>query len=359
MENILTDHKKKGLIHLIMDDDFQKKFLQLYTQEFPEKKQVRISSSSSAGAGWESDLFALHLEYEEAARRQSEDVVLKAYHGQNGLQKVQNEALALKQLASAGYPVPRPLFVTLQASSLGQAYVVMEKIEGTTLSKIFGGSSQEKQRELITLFCQLYVDLHTLDWQPLVPDPALYQTQGFVASWLARMRPSVEHVLPGVFDGVLDWLQAKAENIASQGLSITHGDFHPENILLRDDGAAFVIDWTNKDISDYRLDLAWTLLLIGTEWAGELRDSVLKEYERLAGQPAEDIEFFEVVACTRRLVDITASLLNGATTMGMKPGAETAMRQKVKQIRAIYAQLQERTGCTVPEIEQLIVSLSS
>lgn len=342
-----------------MDGDLQEKFLQLYTHEFPGKEQVRISSSTSIGTGWEGDLFALHLEYEEAARHQSEDVVLKIYHGQSGSQKAQREALSLKQLASGGYSVPRFLFSALQDSPLGQACIVMEKIEGCTLGKILDRSSKEKQHELITLFCQLYVNLHALDWQPLVPGPASYQTKGFMASWLAQKRSFIEQVLPGVFNSVLDWLQAKAEDITTERLSITHGDFHPENILLRDDGTAFVIDWTNKDISDYRLDLAWTLLSLSTEWTVELRDRVLKEYERLAGQPAEHIEFFDVIACTKSLSGFIASQRNGATTMGMKPSVETEMRQKVKQVRAIYAQLQERTGCTLPEIEQLIVSLSS
>jgi hypothetical protein len=36
----------------IMDGDLQEKFLQLYTHEFPEKEQVRISSSTSIGTGW-------------------------------------------------------------------------------------------------------------------------------------------------------------------------------------------------------------------------------------------------------------------------------------------------------------------
>jgi hypothetical protein len=86
---------------------------------------------------------------------------------------------------------------------------------------------------------------------------------------------------------------------------------------------------------------------------------VLKEYERLAGQPAGHIEFFDIIACTKSLIGFVASLRNGATTMGVKPGVEIEMRQKVKHAQAIYAQLQERTGCTLPEIEQLIASLSS
>jgi aminoglycoside phosphotransferase (APT) family kinase protein len=342
-----------------MDGDLQEKFLQLYTHEFPEKEQVRISSSTSIGTGWEGDIFALHLEYEEAARHQSEDVVLKIYHGQIGLQKAQSEALSLKQLASGGYSVPRFLFSALPDSPLGHACVVMEKIEGSTLGKALDRSSREQQQELTTLFCQLYVNLHALDWQPLVPGPASYQTKDFMASWIAQERAFLEQMLPGIFDNILDWLQAKAKDITTERLSITHGDFHPENILLRDDGTAFVIDWTNKNISDYRLDLAWTLFLLRTEWTGELRDRVLKEYERLAGQPAENIEFFDVFACIKSLVGFMASVRNGVTTMGVKPGVEIEMRQKVKHAQAIYAQLQERTGRTLPEVEQLIESLSS
>ena len=343
----------------IMDDDLQRKFLQFYTQEFPEKEHVHISSCTSIGMGWESELFALHVEYEEAARQFSEDVVLKSYHGQVGSQKAQSEGHGMKQLALAGYPVPQVFFVALQDSPFGRACLGMEKIEGDTLSRRIYESSQEKQRELVTLFCQLYVDLHNLDWQPLVPDAASYQTDGFIASWAADRLPFIEQVLPGVFDSVIAWVQARSGDITCQRLSITHGDFHPNNILLRDDGAAFVIDWPNIDIADYRFDLAWTLLLLSTEWSPDSRDIVLKEYERIAGQPVEDIEFFDVIACTRRLFDIAASLSSGAATLGMRPDAEAEMRGKVKQIRAIYAQLQEITGCTLPEIERLIASLSS
>jgi aminoglycoside phosphotransferase (APT) family kinase protein len=132
-------------------------------------------------------------------------------------------------------------------------------------------------------------------------------------------------------------------------------DYHPYNILLRCDGAAFVIDWTSAQVSDYRLDLAWTLLLMSTYGNPEARDLVLREYERIAGHEAEQIEFFEVAACLRRLVTIHISLSAGAETMGMRAGAEDAMADS-DHIAKVYALLQERTGIRIAEIEQLLAT---
>jgi aminoglycoside phosphotransferase (APT) family kinase protein len=134
-------------------------------------------------------------------------------------------------------------------------------------------------------------------------------------------------------------------------------DYHPYNILLRSDGAAFVIDWTSAQVSDYRLDLAWTLLLMSTYGNPEVRDLVLREYERIAGHEAEQIEFFEAAACLRRLVTIHISLSAGAEKLGMRAGAE-AMMADVDHITSVYAVLRERTGIRITKIEELLSTLA-
>ena len=84
---------------------------------------------------------------------------------------------------------------------------------------------------------------------------------------------------------------------------------------------------------------------------------MLEEYERLMGHQIEQLEFFEVIACFKRLFDITVSLSNGATTLGMKPDAEEEMKQQINRIQAVYDQLQERIGRPLPEIERLLLTL--
>jgi len=137
---------------------------------------------------------------------------------------------------------------------------------------------------------------------------------------------------------------------------LAHGDFHGDNILIRDDGAPFVIDWGNIRVSDRRADLAWTLLLSSTYGHPEMRPRILQEYERIAGCRMEDMEFFDVAACLRRLASICGSLDQGADQLGMRPGAEGMMRN-ASHIRSVYDLLLERTGIRIPRIEALLAGL--
>ena len=119
------------------------------------------------------------------------------------------------------------------------------------------------------------------------------------------------------------------------------------------------IDWSGFSLGDYRYDLAWTLLLVSTSGYPELRDLILSEYARLAGKPVEQIEYFDVLAVLRRLVDFSVSLGSGAEAMGMRSETVAIMRGRGDHYRQVYAILQDRTGLQIPEIEQLLDSLDS
>ena len=133
--------------------------------------------------------------------------------------------------------------------------------------------------------------------------------------------------------------------------AVLHWDFHPENIILRPDGSMAVIDWTGLQVSDLRFDLAWTILLItayqGEHWRGQF----LESYERVAGEPIENFEFFDVAASTRRLFSIAVSINEGAEKLGMRPGADETMRNQIEPTRAVYEMLLKRTGLELPSIE--------
>jgi hypothetical protein len=88
-----------------------------------------------------------------------------------------------------------------------------------------------------------------------------------------------------------------------------------------------------------------------------MREIVLGEYERVAEGSVEAIEFFEVVACLRRLASIAVSLSQGAEKLGMRAGAE-AMMQDVSHVTNVYALLRDRTGISIPAIEKLLATLS-
>jgi len=71
----------------------------------------------------------------------------------------------------------------------------------------------------------------------------------------------------------------------------------------------------------------------------------------------EDLDYFDVVACLRRLSDISGSLDHGPERLGMRPGVEAMMRN-APHIQSVYALLRERTGIRIPRIEALLDTLS-
>lgn len=89
-----------------------------------------------------------------------------------------------------------------------------------------------------------------------------------------------------------------------------------------------------------------------------MREIVLGEYERIAGYKMEQLEYFEVAAYLRRLFGISVSLSDGADKLGMRPGAETVMRQNASHIGGVYTLLGDRTSIAISEIEELLSTLS-
>jgi len=340
------------------EEEIQSRCLQWYTHAFPLKEVVRITHLECITDGWESDLYALTLTWTQASGHTSEEVMLKLYYGERGRLLAQHEALALTHLSARGFPVPRLRLSALEQSPFGRPAVLMQRIARRRMDEALRASPPPQQRELLTRFCQLLVDLHALDWTPFVQDPVCPHPAKVLATWLSEERARLSELHIPTFDPVLAWLAAKSADVVCERLSVIHGDYHPWNVLLQEDGTAVVIDWTGLAVSDYRFDLARTLLLLETQGYPDLRDIILHLYGRLAGQIVEQIEFFEVIGCLRRLIDISVSLSQGATRMGMKPEATALMKQQAGPIHSVYVVLQQRTGLALPAIEQLLSTLA-
>jgi aminoglycoside phosphotransferase (APT) family kinase protein len=97
-----------------------------------------------------------------------------------------------------------------------------------------------------------------------VEEGAILDARQAVEQALRRAHAAlVQFALRG-FLPIVAWLEERREAVPCLQPSLVHGDFHPNNILLREDGSAVVIDWAGLQASDARFDLAWTLLLVST-----------------------------------------------------------------------------------------------
>ncbi len=340
--------------------DVQGELRRLYERELPSTQKVRIVDLVRIADGWETEVYSFAVEYEEAVRQSRLDLILRIYPGDDALEKSAREFKAMRQLFQVGFPVPQVLLLESEGRHLGKPYVIMEKIEGRPMGDVIDESPDERKMELLTQFCGMFVDLHTLDWRPFVPDPSLYETRELSAIFGAELegwRAYLHRFQMEAFDPVFDWLGEQIVGVRFGGPSVIHMDYHPWNILLRDDGAAFVIDWGAVGVSDLRLDLAWTLLLMSTYGTPDAREMILGEYERVAEYRVEQIEFFDVVASLRRLASIAVSLSEGAEKLGMRAGAE-GMMQDLSHLTNVYGVLRDRSGIAIPAIEELLATLS-
>lgn len=325
---------------------------------WPDKKAIQVGDLACISSGWESDVYSFVLQHGVEGHRQREELVLRVYPGDFAYDKSAHEFQAMTRLAQAGYPVPCVFFLERERSPFGKPFVIMEKVVGQLMWPLLFRSSGEQQRRVLTQFCDLFVRLHRLDWRPFAPDMSDDQTQGdrLIARELARGRDFLSRFAKMDFLPALAWLEKRQKVAAGEYTSVVHWDFHPNNILVREDGSAVVIDWTQADVSDARFDLAWTLTLISS-YEGEVwRERIRAEYERLSGTAMSEFDFFEVYACLKRLLSVAISFSEGAEKLGMRAEATRTMQnsRQLKALRQVYERLLHLTGIGIAEIENML-----
>jgi aminoglycoside phosphotransferase (APT) family kinase protein len=323
----------------------------------PDRLQPTVSDLASLSVGWESDVYAFDLASGPPDGRVSEALVLRVYPGVDAYAKSEREFQGMRQLFAAGYPVPRVLALERGTSPFGKPFMIMEKVEGEMMWPHLFRSPEPRQSALLALFCDLLARLHRLDWRPFADDPAAIESAGpyaFADGWLALVRNALAQFHMPEADALLDWLEARRDRVPCARPAPVHWDFHPANLLLRADGSATVIDWTQIQVSDPRFDLAWTLMLVGAAEGWVWRDRILAEYERLAGAPIQELEWFEVAACGKRLFSVMVSFAAGPEALGMRPEAIELMRKQLGALRNVYQLFVARTGLRLQEVERLL-----
>jgi aminoglycoside phosphotransferase (APT) family kinase protein len=300
-------------------------------------------------------MYSFDVEHGPVGERRRDGLVLRGYPGDDARAWAAEEFRNMRRLYEAGYPVPRVLLLECENSPFGQPFVILERIAGQALWKPLVDATEGRQQELLTLFCGLLVQLHKLDWRPFVNDAVRCEVQDshtFVDEWLEDARGSLENSRVPDWSAVVDWLQERRDEVPCRQPAVVHGDFHPLNVLLREDGTAAVIDWSGLCVADARFDVANTLMVMDAYEGRDWRRRILHEYERLAGAPVEQIEWFEVCKGASWLYNVVGYLSGRARDWNPRPHAAAAIKKDVQAHRRIYDRLVERTSIRIAEVEE-------
>lgn len=321
--------------------------------------EIEIVDLASIADGWECDVYRFGLVSEGGARR--EELILRMYQGANAARTAEAEFAILDELRDAAYPVPRVLALATDHPPLGKPFVIMERIDGPVLGPLLRLPSGGLDLEGFRRFVALLARLHALDWRAVAARNRFFPIRGGLDRWLAWARTFITSFGVTDYDEAFAWLERRAPRVAPRDLAIVHQDFHPWNLLVRPSGELVVIDWTQADVLDPRLDLAWTTLLLasssglsrGPSGEPSARDLALAEYQAIAG-PVSDFEVFEVAAAVKRLASITLALSGGAEKLGMRAGSEAKMLSELRHLQTARDVLDDRSGLRIAAVEDLL-----
>lgn len=179
------------------------------------------------------------------------DKAVKVFYADFPKAEVLNEAMVSARVEeTGGILVPKVLEVGVYE---GKWSITFEFIEGRTLERIMADAPDK-----IPLYMEKMVDLHLSILAKQCP-------------LLNRLRDKMSRQIFEIddIDDVLQYdLRTKLDSMPKH-TKLCHGDFNPSNIIVKDDGSMYVIDWVHAAQGNASADVARTYLLFSLEDQGK------------------------------------------------------------------------------------------
>jgi thiamine kinase-like enzyme len=159
------------------------------------------------------------------------------------------------------------------------------------------------------------VEIHNTDWSKLFPDinNEAIKTDPFIfiyntLSWPKKRLQGFNEPELDEIRQVISWLEEN--KVPTRDLSLIHGDYHPENILVNKKGEFIIIDWSNISVNDFRFDLAFAISTFNSALPTDFKPILTQLYQQISGKEVEEIEYFMVLASIHNLTRIYSMIIN-------------------------------------------------
>ena len=266
------------------------------------------------------------------------------------------EAVVQRTVADSGFSTPQVLASGV-ASGLGEAYILMERIDGRTpLGGLRLGPEvlglPKLLRRLPILLAETANALHAIDpdLMKTALDKAGVESRVSIHPFRARIDMAAIDCPSAGFNGLIQWLDDHVP-IAGPNV-ICHGDLHPLNLLIDDHHTTWLLDWTTATIAPKEMDIGLTTGLLRCAPIATpqlLRPVVVRITNRLAESfittvatsVAVDrvaVDWWEALQHGRCLADLVNGRLHAGGVVG--PGhpfetAAVAMRRRLEQLTGV------------------------
>lgn len=266
------------------------------------------------------------------------------------------EAVVQRTIADTGFLTP-PVLASGVAPELGEAYIVMERVDGRTP---LGGLRLGPElvalprllRRLPTMLAATANALHAID--PDLVRAALVEAD--IESRLTNnpFRSGLEiAMLDCPSAGFAEFVRWLDDHTPDSGPDvICHGDLHPLNVLIDDRGSTWLLDWTTATIAPKEMDIGLTAgllrcapmavpkLLRPIVWriTNRLAESFINAIGTATSVDRNAVDWWEALQHGRCLADLVHGRLHADGVVGPGHPFETsadAMRRRVQQLTGV------------------------
>lgn len=183
------------------------------------------------------------------------DRTVKIFNEDFSKADVLNEALNQARIEETGLNIPKIKEVTVTD---GKWTIISEYIEGATLDSLMS-KHPEKIDEYLEMFVDLQLEVHSK-----------------TAPLLNKLKDKMSRKIDlSELDATTRYeLHTRLESMPKHN-KVCHGDFNPSNIIVKDDGTLYILDWSHATQGNASADAARTYLLFCLENKKELADKYL------------------------------------------------------------------------------------
>jgi RIO-like serine/threonine protein kinase len=169
------------------------------------------------------------------------DKCVKVFDADYSKADVLNEALNQARIEETGLNIPKIVEVTMVE---GKWAIVSEFIKGKTLQQLMEEDADKKD-EYIELLVDLQLQVHSK-----------------VCPLLNKLKDKMNRKIgASELDATTRYdLHTRLEGMPKHN-KVCHGDFNPSNIIITEDGTAYILDWSHATQGNASADAARTYLL--------------------------------------------------------------------------------------------------
>lgn len=208
------------------------------------------------------------------------DACIKVFDSEYSKADVLNEALNQARIEETGLNIPK---IREVLTIDGKWAIVSDYIKGKTLAQLMK-DNPEKKDEYIELLVNLQTEVHSKR------SPLLNKL---------RDKMNMKINIADLSDVTKYELHTRLNGMPKH-TKVCHGDFNPGNIIIGEDGKAYIIDWSHATQGNAAADVARTYLLFRLDYDAEDAEKYLELFCKKSGTENKYIQkWLPVVAASQ------------------------------------------------------------